>query len=219
MSDNENLVQKSTDSLIEGLATQAGKRQAGQVSFSRALPLALLVSILAAAGMVLLIAGARSDLMAILPTWVFQFKAIGMVMIAVGAVQLTQAVVRPGAALHPFLCLGPGAVFMLGGALSDHSGFPLLGPHDLSAPDCAGIIILSSLPALAAILAVIRRGTPTRLRCAGAVAGALAGSIGALAYTIACLNDGEAFVALWYSAAIAAVSIIGAVAGPKALAW
>ncbi len=72
---------------------------------------------------------------------------------------------------------------------------------------------------MAAILIAMRSGTPTRLAGAGAVAGLLAGAIGALAYTVACLNDGATFVALWYSAAIAVVTIGGALIGPRVLAW
>lgn len=219
MNHNDNPISDRTNALIEGLATQAGKRQAGGLNFGTVLPVALFVAVLAATAVVLLTVGPRADLMEILLTWTFQFKVIGMILIATGAFQLVRAVVRPGAAVHPVLGLVPGAVFLLGGAMFDRSSFPLLGIHTFSVLNCASIIILSSVPALAAILAAMRMGTPTRLARSGAIAGLLAGSIGALAYTIACLNDGAAFVALWYSVAIAVVALIGSLLGPKALAW
>ncbi len=110
-------------------------------------------------------------------------------------------------------------MFLLTGALFDRSGFPLLGVHTYSVPKCAGTIIMASTPALAAIFSAMRAGTPTRLSQAGAFAGFLAGSVGGLAYTIACLNDGAAFVAVWYSIAIACVTALGALIGPKLLRW
>lgn len=219
MNDNRRPIGRTTDDLIRELATQAGKESSEAPGLSTVLPAALVVSILAAIGVVLLIAGARSDLIQILPTWTFQFKAIGMVLVAAGAFQLARTVVRPGRALRAMLCLGPGLVFLLSGALLDRSGFPLLGVHTYSVPNCAGVIIMASIPALAAILAAMRVGTPTRLSRAGAVAGLLAGSVGGLAYTIACLNDGAAFVAVWYSIAIAFVTALGAAAGPRVLRW
>jgi hypothetical protein len=219
MTSNETRASDTTDTLIKGLAAQAGKRQPARPSFGAALSGILPVALLASVAVVLMTAGARPDLTVILLTWTFQFKVIGMVLIGIGACRLVWSAVRPGVRVHPVLCLGPGGVFLLGGALLDQSGFPLLGLRTLSAANCAGVIILSSLPALAAVLLVMRNGTPTHLKTAGALAGLLAGSIGALAYTIACLNDGAGFVALWYSAAILVVSTLGAIIGPKALAW
>lgn len=218
MDDTQRLTGR-TDDLIKGLATQAGKRSSATPSLSIVLAAAMVFSILAATGVVLLIAGARSDLAQILPTWTFQFKVIGVALIAAGAFQLARTVVRPGRALRALLCLAPGVAFLLAGALLDRSGFPLLGVHTYSVSSCAGIIIMASIPALAAFLAAMRAGTPTRLGRAGAVAGLLAGSVGALAYTIACLNDGAAFVAIWYSVAIAFVTALGAATGPRLLRW
>jgi hypothetical protein len=218
MTKDENLT-RDTSELIKGLATQAGKRQTARPRFDLVLTAALLVSFLAAAGMVLLAAGARPDLMSILSTWTFQFKVIGMVLIAGGMVLVARHIVQPGVPVHPFYGVGPGAVFLLLGAFFDRSGLPLFGLHTYSAPACVGIIILSSIPALAAILAAMRAGTPTRLAQAGAVAGLLAGSVGGLSYTIACLNDGATFVALWYSVSISIVAGIGAITGPMALRW
>lgn len=219
MSHNDIRLSESTNALIGRLAAQAGEPSGGRLQFSAVLPVALIAALIAAVVVVLSSAGARSDLFDILPTWMFMFKVAGMLLLAAGGLRLVRAAVRPGDAVSPVFYVGPGAIFLLAGALLDPSGFPLLGVHTYSAFNCASIIIASSIPALLLVLAVMRKGTPTRLVQAGAIAGLLSGSIGALAYTIACLNDGAAFVALWYSAAILVVTIIGALAGPKALAW
>ncbi|TDK32341.1 DUF1109 domain-containing protein [Rhizobium deserti] len=205
--------------LIKGLATQAGKRRAVRPRFDAVLAAALLVSFLAATAIVLLTAGTRPDLMVIISTWTFQFKVVGMILIAVGTVLVARHIVQPGVPVHLLHGLGPGVAFLLLGSLFDRSGFPLLGAHTYSVPACAGVIILSSIPALGAILAAMRAGTPTHLAQAGAVAGLLAGSVGALSYTIACLNDGASFVALWYLVSIGIVAVIGAITGRIALRW
>lgn len=64
-----------------------------------------------------------------------------------------------------------------------------------------------------------RPQTDQLLERLAAEAGLLAGSIGALAYTVACVNDGAAFVAIWYSASVVAAGCLGALAGPRWLAW
>lgn len=215
MNDNR----QPTDDLIRGLAAQAGKGSSFLLRLSIVLPGALVFSILAATGVVVMIAGPRSDLMQILPTWTFLFKVIGMVLVAAGGFQLVWAVVQPGQAPRTVLFLAPALVFLLAGALFDRSGFPLFGVHTYSVLNCTATIIMASIPALAAILSAMRAGTPTRLGRAGAIAGFLAGSVGGLAYTIACLNDGAAFVAVWYSIAIAGVTALGASIGPKLLRW
>jgi hypothetical protein len=219
MNDNQRPIDRTTDDLIKGLAAQAGHSSPGRARLSLVLPLALVFSILAATGMVVLIVGARAHLIQIVPTWTFQFKVIGMMLVVAGAFQLVSTVIRPGRTFRAFVCLAPGLVFLLAGVLFDRSGFPLLGVHTYSVPSCTGTIIIASAPPLAAILAAMRAGTATRLSRAGAVAGLLAGSIGGLAYTIACVNDGAAFVALWYSIAIAFVTAIGAWIGPRILKW
>jgi hypothetical protein len=219
MSQNDYPGSERTDALISGLATQAGKRPAGGPGFTAVFPAALVISLLAAVAVVLLVAGARSDLGEILTTWTFSFKVLGMALVAAGALPSVRAAVRPGLPVHTVLCLAPGGVFLLAGAIFDRTGFPLFGLHSSAVFDCASVIVMSSVPALAAILLAMRSGTPTRLAGAGAAAGVLAGSIGALAYTVACLNDGTQFVALWYSLAIAVVTVIGAIAGPRVLAW
>lgn len=219
MSQKDSVGSESTDALIKGLATQAGKRRAGGLAFDAAFPAALIISFLAAVAVVLMTAGARPDLLKILSTWTFQFKVVGMILIAAGALRAARAAVRPGSGIHPVPGLLPGAVFVVAGAVFDRSGFPIGGVHTFSVFNCGGIIVMSSIPALVGILAAMRSGTPTRLARSGAVAGLLAGSIGALAYTIACLNDGATFVALWYSLAIAVVAVLGALVGPRVLAW
>ena len=84
---------------------------------------------------------------------------------------------------------------------------------------CLTYIPLLSLPLLAAGLIGLRHAAPTRPALAGAVAGLLAGGLGATLYAAHCIDDSPLFVATWYTIAIAAMAIVGAVAGRRLLLW
>jgi hypothetical protein len=63
----------------------------------------------------------------------------------------------------------------------------------------------------------MRKGAPTQPLFARAVVGMISASVGALAYTLACKNDGRAFVAIWYTVACAIMAAIGALVGHRVL--
>ena len=84
---------------------------------------------------------------------------------------------------------------------------------------CPIRIALLSLPTLAGVMLALRRRAPTCLRRAGAAAGMLAGGMTAALYALACAERSPAFVAIWYSLGIAAVTALGALLGPRLLRW
>ncbi len=92
----------------------------------------------------------------------------------------------------------------------------LLGHSWLS---CAPSVLAVSLPALTAALWALRGLAPTRPRSAGFAAGVLAGSVGAIGYALSCPEASAAFVAVWYSLGILLTAGLGALLGPRALAW
>jgi hypothetical protein len=208
-----------TDELIHRLSIQAGMKAHAAMPFGRTVWVSLTLSIAAALLVVIGVSGLRPDLSAVLTAWPFQFKAAAMTLLAGGGVILVYAAGTPGMVRSPLLALLPGVLFLLAGALFDLSGIPPLGVRQLSAPVCVGVIVAASLPGLIIILAGLRRGTPTRLAFAGATSGVLSGSLAALAYTVACVNDGALFVAIWYVVAITITTAIGAFTGRYALAW
>jgi len=210
----------ATDDLVRRLAREAGCSGSSRLSPAVAFPVIAIVAIPASLAVVLALVGLRPDLPAVLGSWIFLFKATAMLLLAGGGLFLVRAAATPGMAPKPALALAPAMLFLLVSALAGRSGLPLLGARPpASAFICVGTIILASLPALTLVLIIMRRGIPTRLRRAGFFAGLLAGAIGALAYTVACTNDGAAFVALWYMVAVLIVAGIGAAAGPRSLAW
>lgn len=208
-----------TDDLIHLLSSQAGMNGHAAKPFGSTVWVSLALSIAAALLVVICVSGLRPNLPTMLTAWAFQFKVAAMTMLAGGGVILVRAAGTPGEAIRPILALLPGLLFLLAGALFDRSGFPALGVRQLSAPVCVGVIVAAALPGLIIILAGLRRGIPTRLASAGAISGVLSGSLAALAYTVACVNDGALFVAIWYVIAISITTLIGAFAGRYALAW
>ncbi|PSD28791.1 hypothetical protein C7E18_00315 [Stenotrophomonas maltophilia] len=54
---------------------------------------------------------------------------------------------------------------------------------------------------------------------AGALCGLLAGALGALGYTVACVNDGAGFVTAWYSLAVLLIAALGSALGRRFLRW
>jgi hypothetical protein len=84
---------------------------------------------------------------------------------------------------------------------------------------CPWSVLVLSLPALAASLWAVRGLAPTRPRAAGFASGLMAGSVGALGYSLACPEASSAFVALWYTLGIALTGAVGAALGPRVLRW
>lgn len=84
---------------------------------------------------------------------------------------------------------------------------------------CPLLIAVLSLPILAAVLRAMRQLAPTRLRLAGAAAGFAAGSTAALVYCLHCPEMAASFVGFWYVLGMLVPAALGALLGPKVLAW
>lgn len=204
----------------EGTDTTEGAAGPGDMRLETALLLAALAALGVAVALVFLAYGIQPDLRATVSGDPFRHKLASMLTLAGGGILLVASTGRPGASRLWGTALLPGIAILAYGAVADQSGYPFLGRSGVSVPSCLGIIILLSIPALAFIMTVLRTtGVVTRPALAGAVAGILAGALGAAAYAIACRNDGGLFVAVWYSAAMVAVAVIGALAGRRWLAW
>lgn len=84
---------------------------------------------------------------------------------------------------------------------------------------CLVCIPLFAVLPFAALIWALRKGAPTNLRRTGALAGLVAGGLGAAAYAFHCPDDSLPFVAVWYGGSIALLGAIGALLGPKLLRW
>lgn len=213
-------IDRTTEDLVRDLAREAGRSRGPRPSVAALLFLATVVALAAALAVVLLLADVRDDLPIVWNGRAFLSKMAAMSFLAAGGLLLVRAHAIPGEKASFVLALGPAMLILVANLLADPSGSPLLGLRPpLSAAICIGTIILASIPALILFMSALRRGLPTRLRRAGFFAGLAAGAIGALAYTPACVNDGAAFVALWYSLSVLVMAAIGWAFGPIWLAW
>ncbi len=183
--------------------------------------------ILGAAGSLLLFVvalGPRPDAVAALTTPRFLFKFVECAALAAAAGLLAMAMLRPAADRRAGrLALLLVGLVVVAGVIVEASVVPradwaarLFGTNWLH---CLIAVPLLALPAFAALFAAARRGAPTEPGRAGAVVGLAAGAIGAFFYAANCTDDSPFFVATWYTLAILATTLLGALLGRRLLAW
>lgn len=84
---------------------------------------------------------------------------------------------------------------------------------------CLFCIPLFAIVPFAVLIWVLRKGAPTNLTRTGAMAGLVAGALGAIAYAFHCPDDSVPFIAIWYGAMVLLCAWIGAMLGPRLLRW
>ena len=209
-----------TDDLIRGLSADT-RREAGP---GRAVSLLLPVGLLGAVVIFALFLRVRPDLAAMLldPRLLLKFGVTCS--LAAASLLLVLRLVRPGARSAPMaLALAiPAGLVVLGAAATlgltpPEAWLPGLVGHN--ARYCVVLVPLLGAPILAALLAALRKGAPTRPGLAGAVAGLAAGGLGASLYALHCTDDSPLFVLVWYGIGIAGLTAAGTVIGRRLLAW
>lgn len=88
-----------------------------------------------------------------------------------------------------------------------------------TAARCSVSILLLAIPVYLFVILGLRRLAPTRLREAGACAGALSGAVAAGVYAFTCPESTVAFLATWYTAGVVVAAAAGALLGPRLLRW
>jgi len=211
-----------TDDLVALLA--AGAAPVAPHALARRLGVALSAGVAVAAILMATALGPRPDLLqaAVLPMfWMkLAFPAALAVAATVAAARLSRPGMRVGAAWTalalPFAALWlMAAVALVGAAAPDRIAL-ILGSTWRSCP--ASIAALSA-PVLVAVFLALKGLAPTRLALAGAVAGLLAGAMGALVYALHCTEMQAPFLAVWYVLGIALPTLAGAALGPRLLRW
>jgi len=210
-----------TEDLIRDLSADLPKVTPGAVAGRIALGLGLGGA--ASAALMLIWLGPRPDLGAALATPMFWMKlgyaaATGLIA-ALLLVRVARPAARPGAlvaaAAAPFAVVALMAAVRLAQAPPDLRPALMMG-H--TAPHCPWRILAIGLPVLAGAVWAVRGLAPTRLGLAGLAAGLSAGGLGAAIYAIACDETSAPFLAIWYTAGIAALSVAG-VAVSRLLRW
>jgi len=210
-----------TSRLIDTLAADAATPPA---RLSRGFRAALAVAIVAAAAVFWVLLGPRPDALVAIGTVRFPLKFVVTALLGVAAAALALRLVRPGAeAAAARLALLAAPILLAAAVVAELVAVPrelwltrLVGTNWLVC--LVYVPTISALP-LAAILWALRRGAPASPAWAGAVAGLLAGAVGATFYAAHCPDDSPLFVAVWYTLAIGIVAAVGAAIGSRVLRW
>jgi hypothetical protein len=179
-----------------------------------------------ALGAVLLMAimlGVRSDLWQSLALPMFWVKLAFPAALVAGSTVAVLRLSRPGARLGglpaglvaPVLALWALAALALLDAEPGERSTLVFGETWAVCP--LNIAILSA-PVFVATLWAVHGLAPTRLRLAGAAAGLLAGSVGALVYALHCPEMAAPFLAVWYVLGISVPVLAGALLAPRCCA-
>lgn len=84
---------------------------------------------------------------------------------------------------------------------------------------CLGAIVVTSIPAFVLMVLAFRRLAPTRLRVSGFLAGLSAGASASIAYALFCPETAAPFLLVWYTLAMLAPAVFGALTGQRLLRW
>ena len=213
----------NTDRLIDMLSPNLEPVNGGQLK--KALALAMIVGGVVAFGLMLMTVGPRSHFESTPHLeWAAAKLFFALSIIFTGAPFLIRAI-HPGReneARWAFLCFPLAAAIALTVVVllfgRDAWGTPL-GARELSSARCIFCVLFFAATPFAVLIWTLRQGAPTRLTLGGAIAGIVAGGLGAAAYALACNSDTVPFIAILYSGAIALCGLIGARLGPRFLRW
>ena len=168
--------------------------------------------------------GVRPDIGTAATGWRFPLKALFILVLMLGSAAAYMRASQPlpggdratGIILIAFTIIVAGVVGELLVSQIEQLASGAMGKNP--APCLIAIPGLAMAP-LFGLLAAMRHGAPVSTSMAGAYAGLMSGSLGAAIYMIRRTDDSPLFVSLWYVAAIAAVTLIGALLGHRALRW
>jgi hypothetical protein len=210
-----------TDQLIRTLAADNAyrARPVGLV-----LALALLLAAPVSLALFFAMLGIRPDVSTAMRNPFFDLKFVVTLALAFSAIAVSLHLSRPEASLRGWslLLLIPVGILVAG------IGSEMMLPQRLpmltrlvgsNSKICMSAIPVISVPLLVAALAGLRHGAPTRPAVTGAIAGLLSSGLAATLYAAHCTDDSPLFVATWYSLATALVTVMGALAGRKVLAY
>ena len=211
-----------TDQLIDLLSTNVEPVKSGQLK--KTLVFALIIGGVAAFCVMLTTVGLRSQASDKLDPGYLVLKLLfTMSLVGFGAMLLTR-LMRPGQSgrkqstflVLPFLIIaGAGIIAVAFGEPMAWGGM-LFGMHWVT---CLLCIPLFAVVPFAALIWALRRGAPTNLTQTGAIAGLVAGALGATAYAFHCPDDSVPYIAIWYGTLVAFCGVIGAILGPRLLRW
>lgn len=211
-----------TDDFVAMLAN--GAAAVPQNAAGRRIRRALLVGVPVSLAILFAGYGLRDDLRLVVSWPMFWAKLLFPLSIAVAAFVTVLRLARPGVEVRrawmgmvvPVLLVWTMAAVAWFGMPLEARMPSLLGQ---SWRTCALSIGLLALPVFVATLLALRDLAPTRQTLAGAVAGALAGGVGAAIYALYCVELTFPFLAVWYVIGMMVPVLAGAALGRLLLRW
>ena len=210
-----------TNELIRALAADARLRTVssssvwwGAIGLASALAAAVFFAAL----------GPRPDIAAAAETPRFLFKFVVTITLAMSAFRLVLALSRPGeTARRAMLSLATAPALIIAAVIVELFLVPqdawlarLVGTNSMV---CLTYIPLMGIGPLAMFLLALRHSAPAKPALAGAIAGLVAGGIAATFYAAQCTDDSPLFVATWYTIAITALALVGAISAYRFARW
>lgn len=209
-----------TDNLVQALAADSVSRPE---PMARRFVMLALLAVLASAVVYGLILRPRADLGAVIATPRVAFKFLITLTLVGLAGALAFRAMRPEARPGLRSVLAPVLALLAFGVMGELVVSPpeawrplLVGSNALA---CLVLVPLFSLAPLGVMLAALRYGAPSQPRLAGALAGLLAGGIGATFYATHCIDDSPLFIAIWYGLGVAIMTALGSALGARLLRW
>ncbi len=211
-----------TDELIAMLAHDAGA--VAPRIWQRRYAAALGAGLLGAALLMVPLLGVRPDIADAVRLPMFWVKLGFPAVLAAGALLAAARLSRPGVSLGhvgavlaaPVLAIWLLAAAVLLAAAPEDRAMLIWGETWAS---CPANVTLLSLPAFVALLWVMKTLAPVRPVPAGAMAGLLAGALGATIYALHCPELAAPFIGIWYVLGMLIPAALGAVIGPRLLRW
>ena len=211
-----------TDQLIESLAAEL--KPIDRTRINRVLLSALAIGAIAALSIMFAVFGSVPNLLGRPHPDVFVGKLLFGVGVAVTAAIFLPKLVRPRVYAHnlPALIFVP-FVAIVAAAVSTLASVPVTAWSEMvfeehSVRCLLAIPLLAILP-FTALVSALRLGAPTDLSFAGAIAGLVAGGLGAAACALPCVDNWIPAIAIWYGVPIGVCAIVGAKLGPWLLRW
>ncbi len=211
-----------TDDLVAMLAT--GASAVAPNAAARRYASALGLGMLGAGLLLAILLGVRRDLGTAVLLPMFWVKLVFVACLAAASLLAVLRLSRPGLRLArapgalaaPVLAMWALAAFVLMRADPAQRAELFFGDTWTS---CPFLVALLSAPVFAAVMWATRGLAPTSLRLAGAAAGLLSGTVGALVYSWHCPELAAPFLGFWYLLGMLIPTAAGALLGPRLLRW
>jgi hypothetical protein len=211
-----------TEDLVALLSTNL--EPAGRGAVVRTLCFAVGAGVIVALGIAFFGLGVRSDFATTRALIFLAVKLAFAIAIVSLAIVYLAKLMRPGGErkISAFLIIAPFLIIMflaaisLGSAPRAHWDRMIAGDEWL---ECLLSIPIIAIVPFACSIWAVRKGAPTNLVRAGAVAGLVAGGVSAIGYALHCTDDSLPFIAVWYSGTIVLCTLAGAALGPRLLRW